>query len=117
MPATVGKSLAPMSDLEIVVELAKIQPDLRQQFAAAGVSDLVMAHIAKATFCSVAKFQVFAFSPEGVMAMCTRLGLDPMESLDNHGLAASVVLAWQNCSMIQKAVTAKQTARRKSSWV
>ena len=95
MPATIGKNLASMTDPEMEVELAKILPDLRQQFAVAGVSNLVMAHIAKATFCSVAKFQVFAFSPEGVMAMCTRLGLDPMESLDNHGLAASMVLVWQ----------------------
>ena len=68
-----------MGDPEIALELAKIQPDLRQQFAAAGVADLVMAHIAKATFCSVAKFQVFAFNPEGVISMCTRLGLDPLD--------------------------------------
>ena len=97
MPVTIGKTLAPMGDPEIALELAKLQPDLRQQFAAAGVEDLVMAHIAKATFCSVAKFQVFAFNPEGVLSMCTRLGLDPLGSIENHGLAASVVLAWQNC--------------------
>jgi len=71
-----------------------------------------MAQITQATFCSVAKFQVFAFNPEGVMAMCTRLGLDPMDSLENHGLAASVVLAWQNCSLIQKAITANNTEKK-----
>ena len=53
-----------MTDPEMKEQLAKIQPDLRQQFAVAGVSNLVMEHIAKATFCTVAKFQVFAFNPE-----------------------------------------------------
>ena len=101
-----AKTLTPMSDPEMALEIAKLQPDLRQQFAAAGVTDLVMAHIAKATFCSVAKFQVFAFSAEGVMQMSTRLGLDPLESMGNHGMAASVVLAWQNYSQLQKAITA-----------
>ena len=79
MPEIVGKNFTPMTEPEIAMELAKIQPDRRQQFAAAGVSDLVMAHIAKATFCSVAKCQAFVFKPEkGVLAMCKRLGLDPM---------------------------------------
>ena len=112
MPVVVAKNLTSMTDPEMALEIAKLQPDLRQQFAAAGVTDLVMAHIAKATFCSVAKFQVFAFSSEGVMAMCTRLGLDPLESMENHGLAASVVLAWQNCSQLQKAITTNNSEKR-----
>ena len=112
MPVVVAKNLEPMTEPEMALEIAKLQPDLRQQFAAAGVTDLVMAHIAKATFCSVAKFQVFAFSAEGVMQMCTRLGLDPQESMENHGMAASVVLAWQNCSQLQKAITANNAEKK-----
>ena len=75
MPVVVAKNLAPITEAEIALEIAKLQPDLRQQFAAAGVTDLVMAHIAKATFCSVAKFQVFAFTADGVLATCKRLGM------------------------------------------
>ena len=57
-------ALAQMDAPALAAELAKNQPDLRQQFEVAGVSDLVQAHIAKSTFCFVAKFQVFAFPAE-----------------------------------------------------
>ena len=44
--------------------------------------------------------------------MCTRLGLGPQESMENHGMAASVVLAWQNCSQLQKAITANNAEKK-----
>ena len=92
--------MAPLAAINVdvlKVELAKLQSDLRQQFLAAGVPDLVQAHIAKTNYCSIAKFQVFAFDMPGVLTTCRRIGLDPDESVENMTDSASVALAWQNC--------------------
>ncbi len=32
--------------------------------------------------------------------------------MENHGMAASVVLAWQNCSLLQKAITANNAEKK-----
>ena len=85
--------LAPLEDAALDLELAQLQPDLRRQFSVAGVTVLVQSHIVKANVCSAEKFQVFAFSAEGVLVTCKRLGLDSEKSIENYGLVPSVVLA------------------------
>ena len=89
---------------EIKAELVKHLPDLKQQLTVVGVPDLVQAHIAKAKFCSIAKFQVLAVSAEGLLVTCKRLGLDSEASMENLGIASSVVLGWQiakQCKRLQ----------------
>ena len=61
------------------LELAKNDPALKQQLAAAGVPELIQAHFAKNAFCSIARFQVFGLTDEGVMESCKRLGLDKIK--------------------------------------
>ena len=93
--------IAPIPDDERAKLLEKIQPDLRQQFMKAEVPELVQAHIAKANYCTISKFHVFAFDMPGVVATCKRFGLDPDESIQNMTDAASVALAWRTCTQIQ----------------
>ena len=97
----------------LALELAKIDPALKQQLAAAGVPELIQAHLAKNAFCSIARFQVLGFTDEGVMESCKRLGLDKIkEEMEQFSQATSVVLAWQACKSIQAASTTTMAGKK-----
>ena len=93
--------LEEMDESVRVAHVKKLAPNLLQILNTVGVPELVQANLAKATFTTIANSQVFAFTGEGVLELCKRLGLDSAASLLNLGIVASVVLAWQNCKAIQ----------------